>query len=247
MKSIVAIGVVCLSIAVGQAQTVVPPNIRATNTIDAFLDHDRMGRNEVLYGIPIPPGKVIGDTYLDTNWRMGTILLYEKEKMIERIPIRYDIQSNEIDVKSASGIKAIPGGKIKSFVWVDSIGRTPDYYINAKDFKVDGTKLMGFFHVLSDGTLPLMMHTTLAVKKADYNVSLDVGSKDDKILKKEAFYCLKDGNVLSLPTTKKKLLPIFEDKAYQVEDFIKQNGLGVSKKSDLVQIFNYYNSLNRNN
>jgi hypothetical protein len=247
MKSISAISVVCLSIVLGHAQTVVPPNIRATNTIDAFLDHDRMGMNEVLYGIPIPPGKVIGDTYLDTNWKMGTILLYDKDKMIERILVRYDIHANEIDVKAANGIKAIPGAKVKSFVWIDSIGRTPDYYVNAKDFKVDGTPFMGFFQVLCEGALPLMMKTSLVVKKSDYNVSLDIGSKDDKILKKEDFYCLKDGNAIEVPSSKKKLLPLFQDKAYQVEDFIKDNGLSVSKKSDLVQIFNYYNSLYRNN
>jgi len=243
MKTLVLLGALCSAVLVCQAQTVVPSNIRATNTISDMVDMHRVGSGDLLVGIPLPAGKVVGDTYLDTHWRIGTILLYDKDKMIERMRLRYDIQSNEIDVKSASGVKVIPGSRVKSFVWVDSVDRQPDYFVNAKDFKMDGTPLSGFFQVLSDGTLPLLMKTNLEVKKADYNVSLDVGSKDDKILKKTDFFCLKDGAAIELPSSKKKLLPLFQDKAYMVEDYMKANALSASKQADLIRIFDYYNAL----
>jgi len=223
---------------------VVPGNIRSVNTLEKLYDPDGMGRNEMLYGIPQPEGKVVGDTYFSTQWKASTILLYKDEKMIEGFPIRYDIRANEIEVKTQSGIKVVGGDKIKSFIWIDSATRVPSYFVNAKDFKdKDQSKLSGFFQVVVDGPLPLLKQTTVFVKKADYNVQFDVGTRDDKILKKTELYFAKDGQVVELPSSKKKLLPLFGDKADAMGKFIQDQNLTASREPDLITIFNHYNSL----
>ena len=86
----------------------------------------------------------------------------------------------------------------------------------------------------------------LILKKADYNVQLNVGSHDDKILKKTDYYVMKDKQVIELPSGKKKLVAIFPDKSEEVEKFIKDSDLNVNKEDHLRLIFEYYNSLVNN-
>jgi len=229
------------------AQAVVPNNIRAMSTLERLHDSDRLWNTDILYGIPLPEGKVIGDTYYDTNWRNCTILLYENGKLIEGYQARYDIQSDELEVKAKNGIKVLKGNKVKSFVWADSITRVPAYFVNAKDFKTeDNVALTGFFQVLTDGSFPLLKKTAIDIKKANYNIQFNVGSTDDKILKKNKFYAINKTQVIELPSSKKKLLPLFAGDAETMEKFIKQNDLTTNKEEDLKVIFDHYNSLTNN-
>jgi hypothetical protein len=235
------------TISHGYAQAVVPPNIRATYTIDALTDTDRMGLQDMVYGIPMEPGKVIGDTYLETHWKTANILLYEKEQLIKNYPVRYDIRLDEVEVKSRDGVKVLKGTKIKSFVWIDSVSRVRSYFINAKDFKNESNvPYTGFFQVLVDGSLPLLKKTLIEIKKADYNIQMNVGSHDDKILKKTEYYTLIDNQVVELPSGKKKLIAMFPDKVEAVEKFIKDSDLTVSREDHLALIFTHYNSLENN-
>ena len=167
MKNLVRFFVLLTLISNCYAQAVVPPNIRATNTLDNLSDMTRLGNGDLIYGIPMTEGKVVGDTYLDTRWKQANILLYEKDYLIKGFPVRYDIRSDELEVKARNGVKVFRGDKVKSFVWADSATRVPSYYVNGKDFKnEDNVAYTGFFQVLSDGALPLFKKTVLDIKKS---------------------------------------------------------------------------------
>lgn len=247
MKNLVGILVPLVFAYKCYAQAVVPPNVRASNTLDRLKESRDFGSADMLYGIPLPESKTIGDTYLDTHWKNSSILLYEDEKLIEGFPIRYDIMTDEVEVKSKKGIKVLKGIKIKSFVWVDSVTKVPDYFVNAKDFKDESNvPYNGFFQVLTEGSLPLLKKTEIDIKKADYNIQFNVGSQDDKILKKNEFYTLKDKQVIELPSSKKKVIALFGDKSEAMEVFIKENDLSITKGDQLKIIFEHYNSLVNN-
>ena len=247
MKNLVWILVLLTFTSKCYAQAVVPPNVRATNTLDRLKESRDLGSADMLYGIPLPEGKTIGDTYLDTHWKNSSILLYENEKLIQGFPIHYDIMTDQVEVKSNKGIKVLKGIKIKSFVWVDSITKAPDYFVNAKDFKGESNvPYSGFFQVLTEGSLPLFKKTKIDIKKADYNIQFNVGSQDDKILKKSEFYTLKDKQVIELPSSKKKIIALFGDKSEVMEEFIKENDLSITKSDQLKIVFERYNSLVNN-
>ena len=226
--------------------SVIPSNVRAVNTIERLTDSNGLGNNEMLYGIPLPEGKVIGDTYLSTEWKRSVILLYDKNKLIEGFPARYDIEADMLDIKGASGVKVLEGRKVKSFVWIDSSRAEPYYFINAKDFKVDGTALIGFFEVLVDGNSPLFKKVNISVKKADYNVTLAIGSRDDKILKNATYYLVEGTTTVEIPGSKKKFLQLLKSKADEVESYMDSNGLSIKKEEELILICKYYNSLKNN-
>ncbi|MBA4053157.1 MAG: hypothetical protein C0490_00440 [Marivirga sp.] len=229
-----------------QGSTVIPSNVRAVNTIERLTDSNGLGTNEMMYGIPLPEGKVIGDTYLSPEWKRSAILLYEGNKLLEGYPVRYDIKADELDVKTQSGVKVLSGRNVKSFIWIDSVLSEPNYFINAKEYKLDGVTLSGFFEVLVDGKSPLFKKMLVTIKKADYNVQLSIGSRDDKIIKNPEFYCAVGNKVTEIPAGKKKLLPMFNAVEGEMEKFIDENALSPKKEEDLVKIFTYYNALIKN-
>jgi hypothetical protein len=226
------------------AQTSAIPNyVRAVNTLEGLTDSNGLGANEMLYGIPIPPGKVIGDTYLSTSWKKSVVLLYKNDKVLEGYLVRYDLYADEMGFKTAAGIKVLKGNDIKSFVWMDSLRQEPYYFINGRDYKLDGIPLTGFFEVLVDGGTPLFKKTRLNIKKASYNVALDVGTRDDKIIKTFDYYAGVSDDVIEIPTSRKKAMTLFPGKEDEMGLYMEANSLSLKKEQDLIHLFRHYNLL----
>ncbi len=229
-------------VLLAQAGSAIPTNMRAVNTIERLTYfNNSYGGNEMMYGIPLPEGKVIGDTYLNQDWRRSAILLYDGDKLLEGYAVRYDILGDELDVKTTKGVKVLDGRKVKSFIWMDSLTRLPAYFINAKAYKNEGAPLSGFFEVLVDGKTPLFRRYEILIKKADYNVQLSVGSRDDKILKKVAYYFPSGDEVFQIPSNRKKLLGLLGDKSGEIENFMETNKLSPKAEEDLIRLFQFYN------
>ena len=216
-----------------------PSVIRAKNTL-YDLSKTGVSPNNILYGIPIESGILVGDFFIDKKWNRTTILMYEKERLLEGYLTRFDIKSSNLEIKLNDGVKVLQGRRIKSLVWIDSLTNAPRYFLNAKDYSLNNIELNGLLEVLIDGSYPLFKRVTTSVKKATYNVALDVGSKDEKIIKKEAYY-FSEANKLIEVKRKKDLLEYFKSRSGDLELFISNNKLSVSKENDLLTIFRYIN------
>jgi hypothetical protein len=240
---IVAAALFWTTAANAQPNSAVPKNIRAANTLDNLFDANGLAPFENLYGIPLEPGRLIGNAYLNEDWKRATLLLYGVDKMIEGYPSRYEIDQDQFEIKSSRGVKILSGKKVKSFVWVDSLTKAPHYFINGKDFtSKDDSRSGGFFEVLEEGEFTLLSKTEVIVKKSNYNEKLDIGDRDDRMIKKTRFYYLQDGNISELPSSRKKLVPVFGDHALAMDEFIKKNSLSVNQPAHLRIIFEHYNS-----
>jgi hypothetical protein len=222
----------------------IPQALRASMTLNRISTLNAYGN--AIGGIPLPPGKVIGDTYISKNWNQGSVLLYQSETIIEGYPLRFDIEQNELEIDTKSGVKVLAADKIRNFTWIDSLTRKPVFYVNAKEYVDEtSTPLSGFFEVISEGTLLVMKKTTLSVRKANYVKEFDTGSRDDKIMKNDLFYYAQGNKVMPLATSRKKFLPIFGDKAEKVKEFIDVNGMNLKEVHHLQAIFEYYNSITK--
>jgi len=227
---------------VSYAQWAIPQQMRASNTLDRLSDKDGLGKSDMLYGIPHPPGGVVGNSYLVDEWNVSTLLLFETEKMLEGYPVKYDIKTNVIEIKSGKDVKVMDGNKVKSMVWYarDSLNY---YFVNASAYTLDGAPLSGFLEIIIDGPTPLFKRTTVHEKEPTYIQAFDVGSRDRKIYKKDAFYYSSGGKLTKI-TNKKTLLPAFGEYAADVEEFIKTNKLDIGKQRGLAKAFEYYNTKN---
>lgn len=204
----------------------------------------------VANGVPIgtflgPPPGVIGDVYLHHDYRNAGFILYDNEKVLSRFfPARLDLQRNQFNLLTPSGEKVLSGNLVKSMLWRDSATNSPQYFVNAKDFKTnDDVPYLGFFEVLSEGQLSLFKKSEVIFKPAEQQVKAhSVGSKDDKFIKKSKLYYASGNTVLELPG-RKDLLKLFHEKQAEVTEFIETNEINFKRENHLQALFDYYNSL----
>jgi len=225
----------------GYSQWNMPTQMRAQQTLDRLTDADALGRNDLLYGVPLPPGQVVGDYYLDTKWNAASLFLHNHEKMLEGYLVKYDLKSNMLEIKTKNGIKLLDVKRVKSLVWSDSITRRAHYFANAAEFTENGTPLTGLLEVLAEGNWPLMKRTTLYEKQPDYVPAFDVGSRDTKIIKRQTFYMV-SGNTLIKIGNKKSLVAQLGDLQQPAEEFIKTNNLDIRREVDLTRLFDFLNA-----
>jgi hypothetical protein len=230
--------------SLAQAQTVIPNNLRASISLQQMADANGLRTVDLVYGIPLPPGRVIGDTYLNTQWMRSSFMMYNVDKTFENYKVRYDIRRNELEVKTPTQVKVVEGNRLKNFAVTDSLNSHTAFYANGKDFTLDGKKQSGFYEVLEDGKLALLKKTEIEVKKADYNAALNIGSLDEKILKKDSYFVLKGTELQEV--RKKKFFAVFGDQAAVVQDYADKNKLSVGDPRQLELIVRHYNSLGAN-
>ncbi|MCW5909754.1 MAG: hypothetical protein KIT62_01710 [Cyclobacteriaceae bacterium] len=249
MREILIIYVLCFLYGSVSAQhESVPAIIRAQSTLSGLersLSDIAGGvtSGNITYGIPMPKGETIGDFYLDKNWNRISILLYQKDILLEGYTARWDIKNSRLEIraKNTEETRALEIEKIKSMVWIDSSTSIPRYFVNAKDYDFNGSGLPGMFEVLVEGKTTLFKRTTKYVQKANYNIAMDVGSRDDVIIDKHEYYWATGGQVRELPRGR-KMLGLFQDKGAEVKSYVKDKGLRLNKEEDIILLFKYYNN-----
>lgn len=189
------------------------------------------------------PG-LVGDVYLNEHYQNSTFMLYEGDKVVKGFQAKLDLSRNEFDIKLTDGlVRTLPGSKVKTLLWTDSITGAPRFLINAAEFHDDeGTPMLGFFEVLSEGEIILLKLTELVFKPADRNLIHNVGGKDNKYIKKPHLYYSKEKTVIKIPN-RKGILKLMESRKEDVDKFIKVNEIDLGKEGHLAATFNYYNGL----
>jgi hypothetical protein len=191
--------------------------------------------------LPSRPPEIQGDVYLTKEFQFCSFELYKESKVFSRCWAKYDVHSNSFDLIQPEGIRSLPGNIVKSAILNDSITKIAHYFFNANQFKNSAKKPdAGFFELLSEGKIPLLKKVSVEFIMANFSPALNVGSKDHKYVKHIDYFFLKSGNLEKLP--KKKLELIFEDNKEAMSAFIKSKNL--KNENDLIEIFNYYNSVN---
>lgn len=222
-------------------QTAIPGNIRAQISVERLSTQnwERLGNSIV--GMPIPPGGVVGDVYLDSKWNMGSVMVADKNSAIEGFLMKYDLKAQNIEIKTASGIRVLDVKNVGHLVWLDSITRQPHYFVNGAKYKDDGVPMIGLMEVLLDGEKALFKKTKLNIKQPTYVPAMDVGSRDTEIYKKAAYYYNNGVDVVEIKS-KKKFIDSLGDAGEEIEKYMKENKLDVKTEGDLVKIFEFYNS-----
>lgn len=191
-------------------------------------------------GLAHLPAEIKGHVYLTPYWNNANVILYADELFLEGLAVKFDIYRNEFDIRFKDGVRVLPGSKVKTVVWADSLTRQLRYLINAADFKENGVPLKGFFEVLSDGAIPLVSLSFVEILEPDFNPALNVGSRDIRIIQKKNFYYL-SGNEVFRIKNKKQLEELFQSHQKEMKDFIKKNQVNISSAASLRMAFDYYN------
>ena len=197
----------------------------------------------IIKSIPAKQSQVIGSVYLNDEWLTSNIYLKRglfPADRIEKVAIKVDLMTNTIELKTEEGIKVLDQAKVDKFEWFNPQTNTREVYINGNHFTLNGTKFDNFCTVYGNRGR-LVKWSYVELQKADYNVALDVGNKEDRFIKKSKFYLLKDNELIEL--TKKSVYLVMAPKADEIRQFIKKNRVNFTQESDIRSVIDYYDSL----
>lgn len=229
--------------AFSQTATNLPSNVRAANTLDGLKDGG-LTNSEILYGIPMAPGDIIGDEFFNETWDVSIVQLKDSEKKIEGYRCRFNLASNELFFQTSTGeTRALKGNKVKSFSLTDSKTGKISVFVNAGKFLHDGAPLDGFVEVLADGKSGLYKRAEVDVIKPNYRQEFDMGSRDTKLIKKSSYYRNEGVNLIKLNVkNKKKFAKAFGADQSRVQAYVSSSpSFDPGNEFQLVELFRFLN------
>jgi hypothetical protein len=159
--------------------------------------------------LPVAPPGTVGSYYLEESWKRTVLYLTDQGKL-EDVETRLNLQNNSFEILYEQSVKVLSGAKVMSFEWTSADGKT-EVFVSARTYKLDGVPMKGFLKLMEDGTYQLLMQVKTEVVPANYNVALDVGSKDNQITKVTRYYVSKNNTLVEVTSGKKKFTRAFKE------------------------------------
>lgn len=113
--------------------------------------------------------------------------------------------------------------------------------MNEKDLPIDPKPGSGFIEIVCTGKLSLFAQLTCSVLQPNYNAALGSGNEHFAISRKRNFY-LVAGSAITIANWK-QVKKKWRSKKSEMEAYKKKHGLSLSREKDLIQLINYFNSL----
>lgn len=200
----------------------------------------------VLFGVAGEAGKVIGDNYYDTTFQAGNVRFYGRigaADSLGGVPVRYDLITQEVEVRAGpKDIRAAKAPTVRYFVMNNRLGGS-NLFVNAREFRGEVDELVGFLESIIAGKLSLLQRHSITIKRANFNAALNVGTKDDELVKKREWFVAKGRIAKRFSPSKKALLELMGDQQPAIEAYLKDKKPDLKKESGLTEVFSYYNSL----
>ena len=194
--------------------------------------------------IPMQKGETKGSVYISDSWNTGNVRLIGN-KEVRDCQLNYNLRSHMMELKSEDEVRVLAYSQIEFFTWINQTTQA-EVFVNTSllSKNTPDLELTGFFQVLYDGDTKLLDYYTVELIEANYNATMNAGSKSDKYVKKSHLYIYKDTKLYPVKS-KRSILNVLSNKKSEVQDYAKQNKLSFKDKKDLVSIINYYNTISK--
>lgn len=192
-----------------------------------------------------------GSTYLIKGWSKGKMRIKYKGKVKEYsdLYLRYDLANQNLEVKFDNGLtnetkmKVFNDQYVEGFEYYDTKANQNCYFERCKNYKLN-TPLLGFFKVLYKGKkVTLFERISSYVQKGNEVKALGIGSSNERVIQKRAFYVNNGGKTYKVKRRRKSVLAVFGERKGDVKAFARENDLFYKSAADLTAIFKYYDGL----
>jgi hypothetical protein len=228
---------------VGQAnaQSAVEKFVKANSAIYQMSVNNSFRQGDAVYQFSFAErSDVLGDPYIDAHWGKSSVLLYDSS-VLKGYLTRYDIRLDEIEFKLSEGVRTLKGNKVRSVLWIDSLKQTTRLISNGKEFSSDEKLRKGFYEVLVNGKIVLLKRVLVEILRPDYNIALDVGSRDFRIIKKQKLFFSVNGEIFDLK--RKNLLTTLKAESIDVTSYLDKQQVGWNEQYSLEKLFEHINSI----
>jgi hypothetical protein len=178
--------------------------------------------------IPLANPAVLGSTYLMESWSTADIVVKEGV-VVHGINVRIEIEEGIIELQLDDKIKYIALKDVKS---VKIHSELPLVQSGSLYF-YEGLPLHGVVELNQGTKYSLLKQYYIEFLKANYNVALDVGSKNHRKVKKESFFIVDGKNLIQVKGSSKKVVAQLSVDKEKAMSLLKANHLKLSNETDL--------------
>ena len=194
----------------------------------------------VINTFPPPVREAIGSTYIDDNWLPGKIDLTNGQ-VIEDVLIRYDIETDRVEVRVNDELKGVKGENVKSFTVFNASTQSNDVFVNGRGYQREGNAHDGFFKLIRGGEWSLLEKTEVEFVKSTYNPVLGVGEEAPKYVKSKTLFVAAGASIFVVTKNKKKFLESLNDQSDKVSEYMKKMSLSLKDTEDIKLIVDFLN------
>lgn len=180
-------------------------------------------------------------------WHDGEVNLFSGESL--RGKLRYDLDNDNIQLQYSGTLKSFSAYQVESFEFFDEIMKTPRIFYALPYSKRENYESPVFFELYTEGYLSLLNREVITYRTVypagfwGWGYRPMMGSNIPIL--EDSYYVLKmkEEKVIKIMDTRKEILELMQDKAQEIEGFIQANRIRMDRRSDLVRLFEFYNSL----
>ena len=211
-----------------------------TNLSDDEKDriNRKLQQRGALRTLPKQKGNLQGNPYLYKDFQSG-VLKFKGENVEYKVAeMRYNALYDYIEVRHKDKVQVIDGNKIDAMI-LNVAGRKK-IFLSTRLYKIEGKPLSGFLQRLSRGSVQLMKRVDTYLKKATYNVALNVGDNFDKIIQNDQYYFLSNRSLYKIKS-KKSIYKYFAKTGFNAKSYAKLHKLNLKEEKAKRQLLAAYN------
>jgi hypothetical protein len=182
--------------------------------------------------------KAVGNPYVDKEFQPGEIIFFDSS-LVKDLPLRLNTYTDNIEFKKNDTIMALANPEM-----VVRISFGYRNFIFSK-YKEGSFIKQGYLEVLADGNTKLLLHREAVVKREKLPASNYEGGNYRDYFRNSETYYIKKGDAVAekISRSKKSILKTLGDHKAELEKFISDKHLKLSKTEALIDLIYYYNSL----
>jgi hypothetical protein len=182
-----------------------------------------------------------GTPYLVNYWNNGTIVL-KNGKSFNNVPVKIDLYGYEVISKRANGDSIIvKAGSIDKVILTDALTAQPHTFRKWQDLDIAKP---GYADILHEGKYMLMADRKKILLKANYEGAYSANRPYDEFRDELNFYVKRPGqNPEKIKLSRKAVLEVFPDRQQELKAFISKEQIDFREVSQVVKIFQYYDSI----
>ncbi|GEM_PF-1125118 len=179
--------------------------------------------------------------YLNESWQSGRISLKNGLK-IESYPLKFDVFNQQVEIKVDDKVKVCPSHLINDFAMLNLEDNDSIKFVNTLNFEFqDNVPLTGFFQLIYENNYSLIAYYQVLIQQPNYVEALDIGSKQEKKVKREEYFIVDKNRILcELPSHSKKLTCPELPENYNTDTKMKTKTL-----PQKIKFMEYLNSLSK--
>jgi hypothetical protein len=185
---------------------------------------------------------ITGSPFINTEWVPATITL-SKGKEIGPIPVKLNIESNELYFRDSTGKEMIAfEGLVKKIDCLNFYSGDSIRYVFKNGYPgIDKQNENYYYQVFTEGKIELLAKRSKYIRTVKDELSGEITKEFVEGV--TLLYVYAFGIMQAFHPNKSFVTSLLEDKEQAINTFISTNKINFKKNADLIKLFNYYEGL----